>query len=58
MAHILEQKSTKQRIAFALKCKPEEVPDNPSQIKQALDNRRAVLAAEKLRKVKDGESIH
>jgi len=55
MVHILEQKSTKQRLAFALKCKPEEVPEKPEKIKEALDSRRAELKA---KKVKHGESIH
>lgn len=44
---MLEQKSTKQRLAFALKCKPEEVPEDPEQIKVALDNRLATLKAAK-----------
>ena len=51
-------KAMKARVAFALKCKVEEVPDNLGQLKQALDDRRAALKAEKLRKVKDGESVH
>ncbi len=46
----------KQRIAFALKCKPEEVPDNPEELKIALDKRIAVLRVAK--GVKYGESIH
>lgn len=33
----------KQRIAFALKCKPEEVPENSEELKKALDDRRAEL---------------
>jgi hypothetical protein len=45
--HILEQKSTKQRIAFALKCKVEEVPDTPEKIKNALEKRRGELKAAK-----------
>jgi len=40
------------RIAFALKCKPEEVPDTPEKLRSALANRRAVLKAAK--KVKHG----
>lgn len=50
------EKAVKQRIAYALKCKPEEVPENIEDLKVALDNRRAVLKAAK--KVKHGESIH
>jgi len=42
----------KNRLAFALKCKPEEVPDTPEKLRQALDNRRSVLKAAK--KVKHG----
>jgi len=48
--------NVKQRIAFALKCKPEEVPENPEDLKVALDNRRAILRAAK--GVKYGEPIH
>lgn len=48
--------NVKQRIAFALKCKPSEVPENPEELKVALDNRIAVLRAAK--GVKHGESIH
>lgn len=33
----------KQRVAVALKCKPEEVPDEPLALKRALENRRVVL---------------
>ena len=40
-------KNVKQRIAFALKCKPEEVPENIEDLKTALDNRRAILKAAK-----------
>lgn len=36
-------KAVKQRIAFALKCKPEEVPDNPEELRKALDDRLAGL---------------
>ncbi len=39
--------NVKQRIAFALKCKPEEVPENIEELKAALDNRRAELKAAK-----------
>ncbi len=46
----------KARIAFALKCKPEEVSEEPEQLKIALDNRLAVLKAKK--GVKHGEPIH
>ena len=42
----------KARIAWALKCKPEDVPDTPVELRQALDNRRSVLKAAK--KVKHG----
>ena len=41
------EKSTRQRIAFALKCKPDEVPENQVGLKAALDNRRAELKAKK-----------
>uniref|UniRef100_A0A6M3KKQ1 Uncharacterized protein n=1 Tax=viral metagenome TaxID=1070528 RepID=A0A6M3KKQ1_9ZZZZ len=41
----------KQRIAFALQCKPSEVPEDPEELKKALEDRRAVL---KSKKVKDG----
>lgn len=37
----------KQRIAFALKCKPSEVPDNPEKIKEALDKRRDKMKKDK-----------
>ena len=50
------EKAVKQRIAYALKCKPEEVPDNPQDLKVALEARRAEL--KKAKKVKHGESIH
>jgi len=33
----------KQRIAFALKCNPSEVPDEPEKLKKALEDRRAKL---------------
>lgn len=45
--------SIKQRIAYALQCKPEEVPEDPQDLQAALDNRRA-----KLREVKRGKPIH
>ncbi len=48
--------NVKRRIAFALKCKPEEVPDNPEKIREALDVRIADL--KKSKGVKHGESIH
>ncbi|MDD5083134.1 MAG: hypothetical protein PHU08_07175 [Dehalococcoidales bacterium] len=48
----------KSRIAFALKCKPEEVPEKDIDIKQALENRRAALKEAKLKKVNHGESVH
>ncbi len=41
------EKAVKQRIAFALKCKPEEVPENPEQLKKALQERRDQLKAVK-----------
>lgn len=43
----------KQRIAFALKCKPDKVPEKQEDIKVALDVRRA-----EMREVKHGKSIH
>ena len=46
----------RQRIAFALKCKPSEVPDNHEELKAALDKRIAALRVAK--GVKHGESIH
>ncbi len=46
----------KQRVAFALKCKPEEVPEDHQELKAALDNRIAALRVAKA--VKHGESIH
>jgi len=48
----------KRRIAWALKCDVSEVPEEPAEIKVALEARRAVLRAEKLEKVKHGEPIH
>ncbi|MBU2249400.1 MAG: hypothetical protein KKD77_21810 [Gammaproteobacteria bacterium] len=48
--------SMKRRIAFALKCKPEEVPEEPEKLREALDKCRADLKVKK--KVKHGESIH
>jgi len=39
----------KSRIAWALKCKPEEVPDTPEKLRQALDNRRSALKAKKVK---------
>ena len=44
----------KQRIAWALKCKPKDVPDTDEGIKKALELRRKDLKEAKLRKVKDG----
>ena len=49
-------KNIKQRIAYALKCKPEEVPDTPEKIREALDIRITELKAAK--GVKHGEPIH
>ncbi len=46
----------KQRIAFALKCKPEEVPDTLEKIRKALDKR--IVELKKANGVKHGESIH
>lgn len=40
----------KQRVAFALKCKPSEVPDDPVKLQEALDARRA-----KLKKAKEAK---
>jgi hypothetical protein len=40
----------KQRIAFALKCEPEEVPDEPEKLKKALEDRRAELKKAKEKK--------
>ena len=37
----------KQRIAFALKCKVSEVPDDPEKLKKALEDRREKLKKEK-----------
>lgn len=31
----------KQRVAFALKCKPSEVPEDIGELKKALDKRRS-----------------
>jgi len=33
----------KQRVAYALKCKPSEVPEDTEGLKKALDKRRADL---------------
>ena len=41
------------RVAWALKVKPEDVPEKDADIKKALENRRA-----EMRKVKHGKSIH
>jgi len=46
----------KQRIAYALKCEPSEVPETQEGLRAALDNRRSELRAKK--GVKDGQSIH
>jgi len=43
----------KRRIAFALKCKPEEVPDTDKGVADKLAERR-----NKMREVKHGKSIH
>ncbi len=51
--HILEQKSTKLRLAYALKCKPEEVPSDPDELRKALGKRIADM-----REVKRGKSVH
>lgn len=40
-------KAIKQRIAFALQCKLEEVPESQEGIKDALNKRRAKMKAEK-----------
>lgn len=40
----------KQRTAFALKCKPSEVPDDPEELKKALEKRRADLKKAKEKK--------
>jgi len=37
------EKNMRQRIAFALKCKPEEVPEEPEKLKKALEDRRGIL---------------
>ncbi|MBU2060130.1 MAG: hypothetical protein KKB38_20660 [Gammaproteobacteria bacterium] len=42
------------RVAFALKCKPAEVPESDEGIKKALELRRKDLKEAKLKKVKDG----
>ena len=39
----------KKRVAFALKCKPEEVPDTAEKIREALDKRIAELRAKKVK---------
>ena len=44
----------KKRVAWALKCKPEEVPEEPKELTKALDKRRVELKAAKLRKVSNG----
>ena len=44
----------KVRLAFALKCKPKDVPDTPEKIQLALTNRRSVLKAAKAKKVENG----
>ncbi len=44
----------KKRIAWALKCKPEDVPEEPQNLAKALDKRIADLKKAKLEKVKDG----
>jgi len=38
---------TKIRVAFALKCKPSEVPEAPEELEKALKERRAKLKKEK-----------
>jgi len=48
--------NVRKRIAFALKCKPEEVPEKIDDLKVALDNRRAELKAAK--GVKYGKPVH
>lgn len=40
----------RQRIAFALKCEPSEVPENPQKLKEALNKQR-----EKLKKAKEAK---
>ena len=37
----------KNRIAYALKCKPSEVPTDPEELKKQLDMRRAKLKKDK-----------
>ena len=37
----------KQRVAMALRCKPSEVPDNPQELKDALNKQREKLKKEK-----------
>lgn len=51
-----QEEANKRRLAFTLKCKPEEVPKELPEIKVALDKRIADLRTAK--KVKHGESIH
>jgi len=38
---------TKTRVAFALKCEPSEVPEDPKELDKALKERRAKLKKEK-----------
>ena len=45
-------KNVKKRIAFALKCKLEEVPEDPAKLKDALDAQRVKL--KKAKAVKHG----
>ncbi len=42
----------KQRVAFALKCKPSEVPDEPLELEKAMKERRA-----KIKKAKDVKGV-
>lgn len=49
----MEQRN-KIRIAWALKCKPEEVPEDPKKLKAELDERHKKLKAEKEAKKKNG----
>lgn len=42
----------KQRISYALKCKPSEVPEEPLALEKALKERRAKLKKEKEAKPK------
>jgi hypothetical protein len=46
----------KKRISFALKCKPEEVPEDPIELDKALNERRKKLREAKYDK-KHNESI-